>query len=418
MNTPMKKLAVAVSAALVTLTTCAPAAHADQPSQFAVITATQDPELLAQAETHVVTVDKDGKVTETTTSGPRVIVSQSGKSGDGKTRIVEHVNSYSYSNSKAGDVDVVVSTALSNAFAHGGLAGRAMKNAPYAADVINERTQTLQDGNQIVKRTQGFVARDSAGRTRQETRDENGVLKTVNIADPLDGSRLVLVPQGKTATRINFDKDITRRVEEMREKAKQMAQQASDMKASLSEKKPGEEISVVRIGGDGQNVREEVKVNVIRSSGGEGKSGSGKVISLSGHDFPGAIDARGAQSLSSLAPLNVALGDMKWSRGATLRDLGTKDIEGVRAEGKMRSYTIPAGEIGNKSAITVSTETWTSPDLGITLYSRHSDPRSGDTVYRVTNLKRNEQPISLFSAPEGYNVKEVASFGTTSQSAR
>jgi hypothetical protein len=110
-----------------------------------------------------------------------------------------------------------------------------------------------------------------------------------------------------------------------------------------------------------------------------------------------------------LAPLGNLFQDRAWSSKATTKELGTKDIEGVRAEGKLRSYTIPAGEVGNKNPITVSTETWTSPDLQLTVYSKHSDPRVGDTIYRLTNLKRAEPSLSLFTAPDGYTIKETPS---------
>ena len=91
---------------------------------------------------------------------------------------------------------------------------------------------------------------------------------------------------------------------------------------------------------------------------------------------------------------------------ATTKDLGTRDFNGVKAEGKLRSYEIPAGEIGNRNPIVVSDETWYSPELQITVYTKHSDPRSGDTVFRLENLKRDEPAASLFAVPSDYTVKE------------
>jgi hypothetical protein len=382
---------------------------------FAKESAIAIPEVDASAEeiseTRVVTIDKDGRVTESVSRGPRVIISQNGKVGEGKSKVIENLNTYSFSTSGNADADVIVSTALSNAFANISIGGtNATKNAPYTAEIINERTQTLQDGNQIVKRTVSFAARDSAGRTRQETRDDSGVVKSVTIADPLEGTRLVLMPQTKKAAKISFDKDLAKRLEEVRERAKKMAQEAKDRRATIVESRPGEEVSVVRIetggaGSSNKQVSEEIKVNVLR---GDAKEAKGKplVITSASGGLPGLgpIHGGGMAALSGLAPLSGALGDMKWSRNATTRDLGSKDIDGIRAEGRMRSYTIPAGEIGNKSPITVSTESWTSPELGITLYSRHSDPRSGDTVYRLANVKRSEPSISLFTLPDGYTV--------------
>ena len=98
---------------------------------------------------------------------------------------------------------------------------------------------------------------------------------------------------------------------------------------------------------------------------------------------------------------------MKYARNATTKDLGTKDMGGVKATGKLRSYEIPAGEMGNKNPIVVADETWYAPDLQVTLYQKHSDPRSGERVYRLENLKRDEPAAALFAVPSDYKVKDV-----------
>src|SRR5580692_9776582 len=41
--------------------------------------------------------------------------------------------------------------------------------APYSATITNESVQTLADGNRIVQTSTGTTARDSQGRTRQDT---------------------------------------------------------------------------------------------------------------------------------------------------------------------------------------------------------------------------------------------------------
>ena len=38
--------------------------------------------------------------------------------------------------------------------------------------------------------------------------------------------------------------------------------------------------------------------------------------------------------------------------------------------------------------------------------SRHSDPRSGEEIYRLTGINLAEQPRSLFEAPSGFTIKE------------
>lgn len=66
---------------------------------------------------------------------------------------------------------------------------------------------------------------------------------------------------------------------------------------------------------------------------------------------------------------------------------------------------IPAGAMGNSKAITVSDETWYVPELRITLSSRHSDPRTGVSVFRIENLKREEPEAALFVPPADYTVR-------------
>jgi len=108
-----------------------------------------------------------------------------------------------------------------------------------------------------------------------------------------------------------------------------------------------------------------------------------------------------------VAPLvNGPFADVKWSSKATTKDLGTRDVGGIKAEGKLRSYEIPAGAIGNRNPIVVSDETWTAPDLQVTVYTKHSDPRSGDVVFRLENVKREEPAAALFAVPADYTVRE------------
>src|SRR5262245_43802527 len=46
--------------------------------------------------------------------------------------------------------------------------GDPVENAPYSADIVNDFAQELPDGNRIERRTTGTVARDSHGRVRRE----------------------------------------------------------------------------------------------------------------------------------------------------------------------------------------------------------------------------------------------------------
>jgi len=91
--------------------------------------------------------------------------------------------------------------------------------------------------------------------------------------------------------------------------------------------------------------------------------------------------------------------------------LGKQTIEGVEAEGTRTTVTIPAGEIGNERAIEIVSERWYSPELQLVVMTRHSDPRFGETTYKLTNVNRAEPAKSLFEVPAGYTVKEGPQFG-------
>ncbi len=91
--------------------------------------------------------------------------------------------------------------------------------------------------------------------------------------------------------------------------------------------------------------------------------------------------------------------------------LGKQNIEGVEAEGTRTTVTIPAGEIGNERAIEIVSERWYSPELQLVVMTRHSDPRSGETTYKLTNINRAEPAKSLFEVPSDYTIKEGPGFG-------
>lgn len=87
--------------------------------------------------------------------------------------------------------------------------------------------------------------------------------------------------------------------------------------------------------------------------------------------------------------------------------LERKVLEGVPVEGRRNTTTIRAGAIGNDLPITITSEEWSSPDLQVLVMTRRSDPRAGDTTYRLSNIVRAEPDPSLFQVPAGYTVKET-----------
>jgi hypothetical protein len=276
--------------------------------------------------------------------------------------------------------------------------GKPIKNAPYSAEAVTEQVQTLSDGNQIVHKSSAMSYRDSAGRTRQELRTDGGAVRRVTIHDPADGSTIILNPETKTATKIGSRAELAgmaaERAAKVADRAAQRADRIAERAASQVERrhKDGagdEEIIIKRIErSDGElnaRVRENVRIHVSKEM-------------AEGRAMPG---------MEHVGPMIAgAFGDMKWSGKASTKDLGSKEIDGVKAQGKLRSYEIPAGEIGNRNAIVVATETWYAPELQVTLFSRSSDPRSGERSYRLVGLKREEPAAALFAVPADYALKD------------
>ena len=85
--------------------------------------------------------------------------------------------------------------------------------------------------------------------------------------------------------------------------------------------------------------------------------------------------------------------------------LGTQMIEGVAAEGTRTTLTIPAGAMGNERPIEVVTESWYSNQLHTTVMSKTTDPRAGETVYSLKNIRLAEPAQDLFAIPSDYIVQ-------------
>lgn len=255
---------------------------------------------------------------------------------------------------------------------------RMVRNAPYSAEMVSERIQTLGDGNQIVKKTSSMSYRDSAGRTRTEVRNDEGETVAVTIHDPVEGTRYVLRPRDKSAIKVSAPKGAALAAREQ-------------ARAKIEELRKEGKLP--------EGVREHIIVKQVERSGdlaGEHKDVRIRIAQIA--------EARAA---ARVAPMIAgALGEHKWASKAETKDLGTREFNGVKATGIQRSYDIPAGEIGNRNAIVVSTETWTAPDLQAVVYQKRTDPRVGESIFRLESLKRDEPPAALFTVPSDYTVKD------------
>lgn len=288
-----------------------------------------------------------------------------------------------------------------------------VKNAPYSAEAVSESMQRLADGNQIVNTSRSMQYRDGAGRTRTEVHGDDGEVRTITISDPVEGARWILNPQRKSATRLDMTSELARAEADAARAAATQARLAADQARVLADQQ--------RRTADQQRRAADQARERIEQLRREGKLPEGTHIIVKdvqrgaqptevrvrvAEPMPAAMPAARAMS-AQIAPLIIgAANDGKWSAKAVTRELGGRDFSGLRAEGSQRSYTIPAGEIGNRAPIEVSSETWYSPELQVTVYHKRSDPRSGDVVYRLDKLKRGEPPAALFSVPSDYTVRD------------
>ena len=67
------------------------------------------------------------------------------------------------------------------------------------------------------------------------------------------------------------------------------------------------------------------------------------------------------------------------------------------ATGHLTKSTLPDGT-------DVIDEQWISTDLKVTVMSKHHDPRTGDVLYKLTNIVRGEPEASLFIVPHDYAI--------------
>jgi hypothetical protein len=280
--------------------------------------------------------------------------------------------------------------------------GRLVKGAPYSADAVTEMNQTLSDGNVITHKTLARVYRDGEGRTRQES-FRGDQLRSVFISDPVAGMSYTLMPNSKTAISIP-------RFEHGSHAAPRAPRASSSSSSSETRSQDGERKIIVRTvdGTDLPGTREEVRVQVVRI-------GDNELVSPPTPPTPPRPPAPGAAPVPPVPPLPPipsipGVHNMRFESTASLgkgvtTKLGTRDFDGVKAEGTQTVWTIQAGQIGNRNPILVTKENWYSPELQVTVMTRHNDPRTGESIYRLAGLKRAEPSIDLFKVPEGYTLK-------------
>ncbi|MGE0126937.1 MAG: energy transducer TonB [Blastocatellales bacterium] len=312
---------------------------------------------------------------------------------------------------------------------------RLIKGAPFSAQTVSETIQTLPDGNRIVQQSEGYIYRDSQGRTRNEKTFQLGgsseQRQTINIFDPVAGVNYMLEPETRTARKMNSRFRV-----------------AVAGAATLAPTTPvnGEALKKISVSGGVLQGSAIKKVQpayppVAKAAKASGPvqiqvlvSETGEVIEanvISGHPLlrDAAVQAarqwqfkptelgNKAVKVNGVLTFNFTLADEAPAPAvaATRRitkfstnteQLGKQMVEGVECEGTREVMTIPAGAIGNERPIETVREKWSSPELNMVIMTKQSDPRFGESSYRVTNISRSEPDASLFQVPSDYTVKE------------
>ncbi len=90
-------------------------------------------------------------------------------------------------------------------------------------------------------------------------------------------------------------------------------------------------------------------------------------------------------------------------------DLGNGSIEGLDSVGTKITTTYNPGVFGNDNTFNVEREFWYSPQLGINLLPKVTDPRFGTQTFTVTNLSLSEPDPNLFALPDGFRAVDQRS---------
>ena len=233
-----------------------------------------------------------------------------------------------------------------------GMPGKVVKGAPYSAEAVTETTQTLADGNRIHHQNSSKMWRDGEGRTRRQL--------SFAALGPLSGEDL---PELTT-----IDDPV------------------ANMHYTLNAKDRTVHKAPMPAPGDRMHVA-PFHMETAAAAGAVGTAGA----------------------LSGDVAYSVQRRTIGGANNTKTEPLGRRNIEGVDADGTRVTITIPAGAEGNERPMEMVDERWFSPELQTLVMSRHTDPRMGETVFRLTNISRSEPAPSLFEVPADYKVEESGS---------
>ncbi|HEX5084039.1 MAG TPA: TonB family protein [Blastocatellia bacterium] len=332
-----------------------------------------------------------------------------------------------------------------------------VKGAPFSADIVSETIQVLPDGNRIFQRSEGRIYRDIQGRTRSERTYQlggsNEQKQVINIRDSVAGASYSLDPETRIARKNTYylaAPGLTPTDWIFTPPFNPNAPSDAPRRSTINQLTPAADASntpdqskKLRVSGgvlQGTAIRKvqpayPAIARTVRASGPVQVqitiSETGEVIdavAINGHPAlrnaaqdaarqwmfnPTEISGTPVKA-QGLLTFNFKLPDKEPVEGqitnkitkypARTENLGKRKIEGVECEGTRAVTTMPPGAIGNERPIETASETWYSPELQMTILSKRSDPRFGESIYQVTNIIRSEPEAALFQIPPDYTV--------------
>jgi hypothetical protein len=242
------------------------------------------------------------------------------------------------------------------------MSGPVVANSPFSADAVTVVTQTLGDGTNITQRATAKFYRDGTGRIRRE--------QTIMGIDALNPRG-----QGQPMTVVTLDSEPG----DPRPYQLDAAARTARRVARGSAASPGGNVTMAV---------------TLRATGGIGGGGGGAIF----NQFDQVDQPVNFQGL--IIPRRGIPADLR----PTEEQLGARQMEGLKVTGRRTTVTIPTDRLGNDRPIQITDERWESPELGVVVYSRYSDPRTGVVEYRLTSVNRSEPRADLFAVPSDYTV--------------
>lgn len=222
---------------------------------------------------------------------------------------------------------------------------RQVTDAPYSGELIFEHTRTLADGNPVTEQQHAQVTfRDSLGRTRTE--------------------RALGMPEDSDIRIVQID-DPVEQIAYILDPVNKIAHRMRWAAPKPAFKPP--------------------------TTGADGGVVAARFASLPAGEL---------RTLVESAPLPVPTTPQPYRAEVSSEGLGTQTIEGLAVNGTLTTRT---------SRQNVSTmEVWFSPELQVTVLSKHHDPRMGDSLTRLTNISRAEPDSTLFRVSSDYQIVDEA----------